>query len=413
MNASRTSLRTVVGSVDRPFLALDTTARLPTAMLPLGLLLYIADRSGSYATGGLAVAALSVGGGLGGALVGMAADRFGQRGVALAATLVQVGSLATVLLLHGAEPLWATLTLVGVTGLANPQVGAMARSRWGVHAGRRRDRASFISTAMAFEGAVDETSFVVGPVLVSTVGVLTSPSLALALALLLAVVTQSGFGLHPTALPGRGPRGSSTAHRVQSSVPWARLACLLLAMGSIGVVFGATQTGVAARMADGGTDELTGVVYALMGVGSAITGLLTTRLPTSLRLETRIAVSGLLLALGGVLVAAAQGPVALALGCLVLGIALAPALISAYALAEQAAPEGWTTTVMTSLATANVVGVAAGAAVAGLLVDRSSTGAALKVDAVAGLLVLVSGLAASFLRARPAPEPAARPERAT
>lgn len=404
MNASRTSLRTVVGSVDRPFLALDTTVRLPTAMLPLGVLLYVADRSASYATGGLAVAALSVGGGLGGAFVGMGADRFGQRVVALLTTLVQVASLSTVLLLHGTEPLWATLLLVGSTGLANPQAGAMARSRWGVRADRRPDRASFVSTAMAFEGAVDEMSFVVGPVLVSTVAAVLSPALGLALALLIAVVTQVGFGLHRTALAGRGPRDPESVHRARPDVPWARLACVMLAMGAIGVVFGTTQTGVAARMAEGGTDELTGVVYALMGVGSAITGLLTTRLPAALRLETRIAVGGMLLALGGLLVAATERPVPLALGCLVLGVALAPALISAYALAQQAAPAGWSTTVMTGLGTANVVGVAAGAAVAGLLVDRTSIGTALLVDAGAGVVLLLAGLAASTLRPHPSPD---------
>jgi predicted MFS family arabinose efflux permease len=59
---------------------------------------------------------------------------------------------------------------------------------------------------------------------------------------------------------------------------------------------------------------------------------------------------------------------------------------------------------MTGLGTANVVGVAAGAAVAGLLVDRTSIGTALLVDAGAGLVVLLAGLAASTLRTHPAPD---------
>jgi predicted MFS family arabinose efflux permease len=249
---------------------------------------------------------------------------------------------------------------------------------------------------MAFEGAIDETSFVVGPVLVSAVAGFTSPSIGLAVALVLAVVTQVGFGVHPSALPGR--HSAHPASHDRGTVPFAHLGSLLLAMGAIGLVFGATQTGAAARMAGAGTEELTGPVYAAMGIGSAITGLLTTRLPRGFVLEARIAVAGVLIALAGLLAAAAHPPAALALACLLLGVALAPALIGSYALAERAAPLGWGTTTMTALATANVVGVAAGAAVAGQLVDRVSPGGALLVDGVAGVFVLAGGLAARVTR---------------
>lgn len=98
-DAGRTSFRTLLGTMERPFLVLDVAVRLPTAMLPLGLLLYVADRTGSFATGGLAVAALSVGGGLGGSFVGVASDRFGQRIVGLLVTAVQVLALGAFLVL--------------------------------------------------------------------------------------------------------------------------------------------------------------------------------------------------------------------------------------------------------------------------------------------------------------------------
>ncbi|SDT05750.1 Predicted arabinose efflux permease, MFS family [Nocardioides scoriae] len=409
----RTSLRTVLASVDRPFLALDATVRLPTAMFPLGILLYVASLTGSYGLGGLAVAALSIGGGVGGPLVGIASDRFGQRPVALAATALQVLALGTVLALHGTEPLTVTVALVAVVGLANPQAGAMARSRWSVLArrapggrpgagpgpGAGHDHRGFVSSAMAFEGAVDETMFVVGPVLVSTLAALGSPTLGLVVALVLAAVTQTGFGLHPSALPGRvRTDGSVAEHR--APLPTAYVVALLVATGSVGLVFGATSTGVAARMALAGTDELTGPVYALMGIGSAVTGLLTTRLPRGFVLELRIAVAGLLLVLAGLLAASVSAPVPLALANLLLGVALAPALVTSYALADRVAPPGRGTTMMTALATANVVGVAAGSAVAGRLVDGPGPGAALLVDAVAGALVLGAGLAALALGRR-------------
>ena len=132
---------------------------------------------------------------------------------------------------------------------------------------------------MAYEGAVDESSFVAGPVLVSTIAALASPTVGLLLALLVAVVAQGGFGLHRSALPGRSTAPVTADAHPARPLPRLHLAGLLLAMAAIGLVFGSSQTGVAARLDGLGRDGLTGPVYAMMGVGSAVAGLLTTRLP--------------------------------------------------------------------------------------------------------------------------------------
>lgn len=394
----RTPVTVVLGNAGPSFLTLDVLARLPAAMFPLGVLLLVADRTDSYGAGGLAVAALSVGGGLGGPLVGLLADRWGQRPVALGATALQVSALAALLL--GTDLTTAPLlAVVGLVGLANPQMGAMARARWAAYARSREDRRSFVSSAMAFESALDEVSFVLGPVVVGTLAAVVSPTAALALALGLALVAQSGFGLHRSALPGRAPVGADDVVPA-APLPVAHLVTLLVAMGSIGVVFGVTQTGVAAQLQLTGQDSLTGLVYGLMGVGSAVTALLTTRLPVRVSHELRIAVAGAMLVVAGLAVAAATTPTLLGGANLLLGVALAPALVSGYALAERAAPEGRGTTMMTALATANVVGVAVGAATAGQLVDGAGPTAAFLVNCLAGALVLAAGLTVLVRRAR-------------
>ena len=132
---------------------------------------------------------------------------------------------------------------------------------------------------MAYEGAVDESSFVAGPVLVSTIAALASPTVGLLLALLVAVVAQGGFGLHHSALPGRSTASVTADTHPSGPLPRLHLAGLLLAMAAIGLVFGSSQTGVAARLDGLGRDELDRPGLRDDGVGSAVAGLLTTRLP--------------------------------------------------------------------------------------------------------------------------------------
>ena len=79
-------------------------------------------------------------------------------------------------------------------------------------------------------------------------------------------------------------------------------------MAAIGLVFGASQTGVAARLDGLGRDGLTGPVYAMMGVGSAVAGLLTTRLPRGFGLAARIAAGGAGLVVAGLLLAVGDRP---------------------------------------------------------------------------------------------------------
>ena len=167
-----------------------------------------------------------------------------------------VGFLA----LSGLDSPALTLVLAAVIGLANPQAGAMARTRWAATARKRRDRHSFTATAMAYEGAVDESSFVAGPVLVSTIAALASSTIGLLLALLVAVVAQGGFGLHRSALPGRSTAPVTADTHPARPLPRLHLAGLLLAMAATGLVFGSSQTGVAARLDGLGHDGLTGPV---------------------------------------------------------------------------------------------------------------------------------------------------------
>ena len=404
--------RVLLRSQGGAFVTLGFLGRLPTGVLPLALLLFAHDRLGSFALAGLAAAALSLGGACGAVLVGHLSDRLGHRVVGIGATVVQTLALTGFMLAcRPGTPLAPVLALAALTGFANPQLGAMARARWAQSAAHRADRTAYTASAMAWEGAIDEVSFVLGPVVATTLAAMAAP-LPLIVALALAWIGQVGFALHHTALPpahhGRR-RHAESPDRIDT----AMLLWLGLAVGGVGLLFGGSQTSVAAFFTLRDEAAITGVVYGAMAVGSTVTGLLSARLPARIGSGFRIAGFGLGAALVAPLLTLAWDAASMAIACLLIGLLVGPVLIAAFAAAERIAPPERTSTVMTVLSTAIVVGVASGAALAGQLVDAHSPHAAAWIATAGALLAGVAGsfaVRAERAAARSGPRRGSEPE---
>lgn len=385
-------------SMGRSFVVLGALGRLPTGVLPLAMLLYAYSQLGSFGLAGLATAALSLGGAAGAVLVGFLSDTYGHRWVGVVATAVQ--TVALLGFLGTCRPdtsLVPMLLCAALTGFANPQLGAMARARWSQAAAPRPDRAAYTSAAMAWEGAVDEVAFIVGPVLATTLAAV-APALPLLVAIALAWVGQAGFSLHRTALPA-ARHGRARHESSPTRIDWPVLSILALAAGSVGLLFGGAQTSVTAFFTLQGESGIAGLVYGCMAIGSAGMGLLSNRLPARFALTWRIAWFGLGCALVSPLLVVADNAWAMALACFAVGLMVGPTLITIYALAERIAPPERLSTVMTVMATIGVVGVAAGSALGGQLVDAFSSHTAAWITTAAGILVALCGvLLAGLLR---------------
>ena len=81
------------------FIPLGLFARLPLAMLTVGVLTLVTAVSRSYALGGFAAGAVGVGSAVGAPLLGYLADRFGQKAVLLVAAAANALALAAVVVL--------------------------------------------------------------------------------------------------------------------------------------------------------------------------------------------------------------------------------------------------------------------------------------------------------------------------
>ncbi|OYO24132.1 MFS transporter [Enemella dayhoffiae] len=368
-----------------PFLFTAAVGRMPAAMIQLGMLLFVTRSGGGLALAGLTVAALGVGSAIGAPLVGRLVDRFGPLRILLGCTAIQVACMVALIRVVGHQ--LPTLLLAALLGAANPQVAAVARSRWtrlvrdrGTGAGADR----LMGRALGYESAMDEVSFVLGPAVGGALigGLGARPGLLAVIAI--TVLGQGAFAVfllrNPTlaGTSGRGP------------LPWSRMLLPLTAGLAVGTAFGATQTGLTAHFEATGRPGLTGAVYALVGVGSAVASLLAGRLPGPL--WPRMLAGGAILTCGALTMAYASALPLLALGALVVGVGVGPLLVSGFTLVERAAPRQSLTTAMTAMATATVVGVALGAAV-GARLDQ-----ALFLTAGAGALAVLLGLFARRAR---------------
>ena len=382
-----TAYRTLLRIVGPAYVAVAFLGRVPLAMSQMGTLLLVSASTGRYALGGAAAGALAVANAVGAPFFGSLADRVGQRPVVLAQSWAGGAGLAAIVWTtqEGASPA-AIVAVAALAGLATPQIGPLARVRWQPITKDAPDQRRLVDAAFSYEGAADEVSFVLGPATVGLLAVVVAPGDALLVAGGVLVAFGSWFALHPTAALTRPEVGAT---RSTAPVLTAVLGVLALAQLCIGMVFGATQTGSTVLATAQGEPGQAGLIHATLGVGSAIAGLAIAALPERIGYPTRMVASA-----AALLVLSAPLLLVQTIGQLVavialLGFAVAPYMISNFAMAGEVVVPERVGTAMTLLAGATGIGYALGSTLAGRLADLGGHTPAFAVTVSATALALV------------------------
>ncbi|GAA4819093.1 MFS transporter [Nocardioides caeni] len=393
MSAHSPSLLRATGPTYFP---IALVARLPYAMMVVGVLTLVVAGRDSLAFGGLSSAMVGLGAACFGPLLGAAADRFGQRPVLLVAGIASTTALgAMAWVVYSPLPGAAVLAVAFVVGASAPQIAPMSRSRLvqliaSRLAPARRERT--FDTTMAYESAADEMVFIIGPFLVGILGTALDPWAPVAGAAVVTLVFVTAFALHPTAQVTRAARGGEV--EIARAAELARPALLVVIAGILGVglFFGSMLTSLTAFMDDRGNAEGAGLVYGVMGIGSAVFALGVALFPAAFSLRARwLTFAGVLVA-GTAVLPFVESVTGLCVLLLVIGIGVGPTMVTQYSLGALRSPVGRSATVMTMLGSAVIVGQATASAVTGQLADRLGTGAALVVPLGAASVVMVAGL---------------------
>lgn len=380
-----------------PYFIIAFIARLPFAMMVVGVLTVVVSARGSLSLGGLTSAAVGLGTACFGPLLGAAADRFGQRTVLLILAIANAAMLVlfTVVVYSGGADAFVLISAFGI-GATAPQVAPMSRSRLVTMIADRMPealRTRTVSGTMAYESAADETVFVFGPFIVGILASALAPWAPLIGAAVLTVVFVGAFALHPSARvvsvhrdeDGRAPSAVSELFS-------PRLLIVVIGILGVGMFFGTMLTALTSFMADRGAPEQAGLLYGVMGVGSAILALGVAWLPVRFSLRARwLLFSGILLA-GSLLLLLVDSPAMMMVALAIMGIGIGPTLVTQYSFGAARSPLGRSATVMTMLGSGIVVGQSLGAAVAGELAENVGTDSALVLPIIAAGVAFAAAL---------------------
>lgn len=318
-------------------------------------------------------------------------DRHGPRRALLPMAMLYGGMLcvlAAVTWRPGA-PVVVLGAVAALTGACAPPLGPTMRSVWAELVGEL----GLLQRAYSLDGVAEELLYVVGPLVVGAVLSFAPPAAGVLLSAMLIGAGTFAFVTSPALagvrVPSMGQRGSGLADGRGLLAPVVVAAGMGLALSAVYLLV------MAFAEQRGYGDGVVPWVLAALSAGSAVGGLLNGAVNWRTAARVRLAVSavglGLVLAAAGL----ASGLWTLAVAVACAGVFVAPALTTAYLLADEVAAPGARTQAGAWVNTGVNAGSSCGSVAAGLLIGRLPLGVCF---VVAGVVAVTAGVVAVVRR---------------
>ncbi|NHU84579.1 MFS transporter [Kocuria sp. JC486] len=367
-------LQSVVG---RWYLVLTLLVRLPSVVMPLSVMVYVAVASGSGSWGALCAAAIYLGHAVSTGITGLYAPwKYYQWGI-LVQTVLQVLTvlwLVQTLVARAHDPFgpwpWYLCLLVGA---ASPQLGIATRLRWPSILRHHRDQ-SLPALTMRHDAVMDALAMVLGALVAGVIAIMAGSLVGVMAGSGLLVISTAMLLLHPTAgLPvwgtalwvsssknlNRAERRRRRSRRIVRFLP-------VLGGGWLGLLWGSVQIGLVYFAASIDVVESIGAQFAALGLLSAISAVITAgfgiRRPWNLWILCAAAS-----VLATMLMSVPSGPFSMLLVLAVIGAATGPTLVAVFGIVPIISPRRLTTGLSAITYVLIQVGMAAGLVLAAWL----------------------------------------------
>jgi MFS family permease len=363
------------------FCAAGFVMRLPIAIYPIALVLIVSGRTGHYGFAGVLSACYILGGAPGNPILARLVDRYGQRRLIAPATTVHAASIVCLaILLEADAPEWTLLAPAFVAGFAYLSVGSLVRARWSKALARRPE----LTTAYSLESTLDELIFVVGPLIATLIA--TQVDAVLVLYLAVGVVTVGAAWLWTQRATEPAPHAVG-APRLASPLRSRGMVLLILAAAAMGALFASAEVTMVAFCGQHGERAASGAVLACMALGSGVAGFAYGARHWRTDVLERYRLHALIFAVLPFVFLAATSVVVLAVCAFIVGLGIAPTLITSFGLIEKIVPRSALTEGLAWLTTGLNLGYGAGSAAVGGIADAHGARVAFTVTIAAGLLM--------------------------
>jgi MFS family permease len=365
----------------RRLLVASLGGRVAFSMLPLGVVLFATDATGSSTTTGALVACFLLASTLA-PVRGRIVDRRGPPALIAFAAACAAGLLTLWAAGAGGAPPALLLAVAALTGAVIPPLGPFTRAVWGASLRGRGERLKHV---YALDSAGEEAALIVAPLIVAAIFAAGSAGGALlvaALGLLAGTALSARSELTASLTPAE-PASAEPGRSRYPAALWLVIASLL----GPGAALGAINVAVPALARDAGAPASAGLLLAALAIGTATASLVTGRRTWRRTPLERLALLQALfaVALAGAAVATSR-PELVAVALVVAGAAVGALFVTVYLLVDELTPPGAATRTFAWLGAANNAGIAMGAALAGVAIDERGAASALWIGAAAAVL---------------------------
>jgi hypothetical protein len=335
---------------------------------PLAMLLVARDASGSFAAGGLVVGAYGAAAGILAPARGRALDRRGMGALVPIAAwhLAAIAGLLATAALDG--PLVALIALAAAAGTARSPIFGALRTLW-EQLVAPDDR----PYAYALQATMQQTAYMAGTLAVAALLAVASPTATLAAVTAATFASIAAFAGTEAVRSWRPAAAPAARSALRSS---HGLAALAATAGLTTVTIGSLGVALPAFAVERGAAPAAGVLLAMLTAGSIVGGVAygSRRWPGTLllRYEALLAIFAGAVAL----LAAPRGLGVMLAAALVAGLPVAALMTCRFQLIDGVTPAGAVNEAALWVSAAEAAGVAAGQALAGVVVSGPGTAAA-------------------------------------
>ena len=357
--------------------------RMPISMDSLALIFIVVAVSDSYALAGALSAVASIVISIANPFWSRLADRIGQRKMLIRVVPIKIIglSLFIALVMNGA-PVWTWFVSIIVAELAAINTGGLVRRRWlhvlspdkSTTAEDETDK-HVVNTAYSYEALMDEVVFIVGPITATACATSIAPAAGLIAGMILMSIGLPLFAMQRATEPPPSPVRVKDPHPPVIGIPIVQ--AIALATTFTGGFFGAISITVVGFAESQGQKSYSGLLLGLWASGSAVMAIINglIKWKTSYTGRFLIFLSSLtLLSIPFVFVDSILG---LAVALFFNGFAIAPLIVNAYGIVQEAVPSEQITESFTWVVAGMPLGGAISSALGGWVIDTYGAQSAL------------------------------------